>query len=144
MLTVLLYHDLRREELCLLKVRDIHARRGVPPLRIHGKGNKVLYVALHPVSAERIHAYLEVTGRCATPDAALFQPMRKTGASITADGIYKCVRAHAVRVKIAAERCDVHNLNRISTVIDAELKFSIRPTRFTNDGAKVFRDISEI
>ncbi|CAB3774283.1 tyrosine-type recombinase/integrase [Paraburkholderia humisilvae] len=38
MLAVLLYHGLRREELCLLKVRDIHDRRGVPHLRVHGKG----------------------------------------------------------------------------------------------------------
>jgi site-specific recombinase XerD len=29
LLSVLLYHGLRREELCQLKVRDIHARRGV-------------------------------------------------------------------------------------------------------------------
>jgi site-specific recombinase XerD len=32
-LSVLLYHGLRREELCQLKVRDIHARRGVLHLR---------------------------------------------------------------------------------------------------------------
>jgi len=40
LLAVLLYHGLRREELCLLKVRDIHDRRGVSHLRIHGKGGK--------------------------------------------------------------------------------------------------------
>jgi integrase/recombinase XerD len=32
-LSVLLYHGLRREELCMLKVRDIHPRRGVLHLR---------------------------------------------------------------------------------------------------------------
>jgi site-specific recombinase XerC len=37
-LSVLLYHGLRREELCTLKVRDIHPRLGVPHLRVHGKG----------------------------------------------------------------------------------------------------------
>ena len=67
-LAVLLYHGLRREELCLLKVRDIHDRRGVPHLRIHGKGNKLRYVPLHPGSAERIHAYLEVAGHGQTPE----------------------------------------------------------------------------
>jgi integrase len=36
-LSVLLYHGLRREELCTLKVRDIHPRRGVLHLRVHGK-----------------------------------------------------------------------------------------------------------
>jgi site-specific recombinase XerD len=30
MLATLLYHGLRREELCHLKVKDIHSRRGVP------------------------------------------------------------------------------------------------------------------
>jgi integrase len=38
LLSVLLYHGLRREELRLLTVRDIHGRRGVPHLRVHGKG----------------------------------------------------------------------------------------------------------
>ncbi|MGF6971000.1 site-specific recombinase XerD [Paraburkholderia sp. WC7.3g] len=48
LLSVLLYHGLRREELCLLTVRDIHARRGVPHLRVHGKGGKTRYLPLHP------------------------------------------------------------------------------------------------
>ena len=46
--TVLLYHGLRREELSTLKVRDIHPRRGVLHLRVHGKGGKVRYLPLHP------------------------------------------------------------------------------------------------
>src|SRR5260370_42107798 len=56
MLAVRLYHGVRREELCLLKVKDIHDRRGVAHLRIHGKGSKLRYVPLHPSSAERIYA----------------------------------------------------------------------------------------
>lgn len=110
MLAVLLYHGLRREELCLLKVRDIHDRRGVLHLRIHGKGNKLRYVPLHPASAERIHAYLETAGHDTVPDAPLFQPMRKTGTAITADGVYKCVLAWAVLAKIAVEGFGVHSL----------------------------------
>ncbi len=38
LLSLLLHHGLRREELARLKVHDIHLRRGVPHLRIHGKG----------------------------------------------------------------------------------------------------------
>ncbi|WP_260858867.1 tyrosine-type recombinase/integrase [Paraburkholderia sp. BCC1885] len=110
MLSVLLYHGLRREELCLLKVRDIHNRRGVPHLRIHGKGDKIRYVPLHPASAERIHAYLEVAGHGMAPDTPLFQPVRKIGTSITADGVYKCVLAYAAQAKISADGFGVHSL----------------------------------
>jgi site-specific recombinase XerD len=110
MLAVLLYHGLRREELCLLKVRDIHDRRGVPHLRVHGKGGKTRRVPLHPASAERLHAYLEAAGHAMTPDAALLQPVRKTGKAITADGVYKCVLAYAAQAKIRVEGFGVHSL----------------------------------
>ncbi|MFM0728714.1 hypothetical protein PQQ53_34215 [Paraburkholderia strydomiana] len=59
MLEVLLYLGLHREELCLLKVRDIHNHRGVPHLRVLGKGGKTRYVPLHPASAECLHTYLD-------------------------------------------------------------------------------------
>jgi site-specific recombinase XerD len=111
LLSVLLYHGLRREELCLLKVRDIHARRGVPHLRIHGKGNKLRYLPLHPGSAERIHFYLEAAGHGETPAAPLFQPVRrKAGTALTADGVYKVVLDYAGRAKIKVEGFGVHSL----------------------------------
>jgi len=59
MLSALLYHGLRREELCRLKVRDIAERRGVAHLRIHGKGGKLRYLPLHPGTAELILEYVE-------------------------------------------------------------------------------------
>ena len=40
-LSTLLFHALRREELCKLRVKDFqHARKGVPHLRVSGKGGK--------------------------------------------------------------------------------------------------------
>ena len=40
-LSTLLFHALRREELCKLKVRDFrHARKGVPHLKVSGKGRQ--------------------------------------------------------------------------------------------------------
>lgn len=110
MLAVLLYHGLRREELCLLKVRDIHDRRGVPHLRIHGKGNKLRYVPLHPASAERLHLYIEAVGHGLVPDAPLFQPLLATGAPMTGDGVYKCIRCYAVRAGVAVAGLGVHGL----------------------------------
>ena len=47
-LSVFLFHGLRREELCGLKVRDLQLRRGVSHFRIHGKGGKIRYVPAHP------------------------------------------------------------------------------------------------
>jgi integrase len=40
-LSTLLFHALRRQELCKLKVKDFrHTRKGVPHLRVSGKGGK--------------------------------------------------------------------------------------------------------
>src|SRR6267378_5758007 len=55
-LSTLLYHALRREELCKLKVSDFrHARRGVPHLKIDGKGEKMRFLPLHPGTNALIH-----------------------------------------------------------------------------------------
>ena len=54
----LLYHGLRRDELCKLKVKDMQPRHGVAHLRVTGKGEKIRYVPLHLAAGERIHEYL--------------------------------------------------------------------------------------
>jgi integrase/recombinase XerD len=62
-LSTLLFHALRREELCKLKVRDFRqARRGVLHIKVSGKGEKTRYLPLHPGTNELIHDYLEVAG----------------------------------------------------------------------------------
>jgi site-specific recombinase XerD len=48
-LATLLYHGLRCEELCPLKVGDVHQREGVLHLRVEGKGDKVRYLPLYVV-----------------------------------------------------------------------------------------------
>jgi integrase/recombinase XerD len=99
-LATLLYHALRREELCKLTVKDFrHERRGVPHLKVSGKGGKTRYVPLHPAAGGLIHEYLELAGHGADDTGALFRPAsNNTGGStkgITADGIYKIVRAYS-------------------------------------------------
>ena len=52
MLATLLYHALRRDELCKLKLKDFrHERRGVAHLKVSGKGGKTRYVPLHPAAS---------------------------------------------------------------------------------------------
>ena len=62
-LSILLFHGLRRAELCALCVGDIESRRGVLHFRIHGKGDKIRFVPAHPHSMQRITEYLEGSDR---------------------------------------------------------------------------------
>ncbi len=78
MLSALLYHGLRREELCTLKVRDIAERRGVAHLRIHGKGGKLRYLPLHPGTAEVILEYVEALGHGGEPPSHLVPLLRQS------------------------------------------------------------------
>jgi integrase/recombinase XerD len=103
-LSTLLFHALRREELCKLKVRDFrHARKGVPHLRVSGKGGKTRYLPLHPGTNAQIHDYLTAAGHDADDAGALFRPIRnnRTGrliSAITADGVYKLVRTYSAQL----------------------------------------------
>jgi site-specific recombinase XerC len=100
-LSMLLFHALRREELCKLRVRDVrHARKGVPHLRVSGKGGKTRYLPLHPGTNALVHDYLKAAGHGADEAGALFRPVRnnRTGwleRAITADGVYKLVLAYS-------------------------------------------------
>jgi site-specific recombinase XerD len=114
-LSVLLYHGLRREELSTLKVRDIHPRRGVLHLRVHGKGGKVRYLPLHPGTAELVVDYLEAAGHAEETAGALFRPVKNNvggtvEGAITADGIYKMVKHYAERVGVNIEGFGAHSL----------------------------------
>ena len=76
-LSTLLFHALRRDELCKLKVKDFrNTRRGVPHLNVSGKGDKTRYLPLHPGTNALIHDYLDVAGHGADDNGALFRPIR--------------------------------------------------------------------
>jgi integrase len=51
-LATLLYHGIRREELCGLRVRDIQSRQGVVHFRIKGKRDKVRFVPAHATAQD--------------------------------------------------------------------------------------------
>ena len=100
-LSTLLFHALRREELCKLKVKDFrHARKGVPHLRVSGKGGKTRFLPLHPGTNALIHDYIAAAGHEADDNGALFRSVsnNRTGRAeraISADGIYKLVRTYS-------------------------------------------------
>ena len=98
-LSTLLYHALRRGELCKLSVKDSkQQRRGVPHLRISGKGGKTRFVPLHPAANGFITDYLEAAGHGDDDSGALFRPLHHSRGdsehSLTPDGVYKLVREY--------------------------------------------------
>jgi integrase/recombinase XerD len=103
-LSTLLYHALRREELCKLKVADLrHARRGVPHLKVDGKGEKTRFLPLHPGANALIHDYLEVAGHGEDDNGALFRPIKNNRGktlehALTLDSVYKLVKAYSAEL----------------------------------------------
>jgi site-specific recombinase XerD len=112
-LSVLLFHGLRRSELCALCVGDIESRRGVRHFRVQGKGGKIRFVPVHPQAAARISDYLAVAGHGAFPDVALFLPLRG-GASrkaLSGNGVYKdVVKKYARQLGFDPQSVCVHGL----------------------------------
>ena len=111
--SILFYHALRRDELCKLMVKDIHERRGVKHLRVHGKGAKLRYVPLHPASQERIEEYLTATDHPTLPSSPLFRPIRNnrcgtTDTALTTDGVYQLIKHYGLMMGITVERFGPH------------------------------------
>ncbi len=94
-LSILLFHGLRRAELCSLAVGDLQSRRGVMHFRVHGKGGKIRFLPVHPHSLQRISEYLERAGHGDKPDNALFRPVKNSAGgldeALTGHGVYKDV-----------------------------------------------------
>jgi site-specific recombinase XerD len=122
-LSTLLFHALRRDELTKLTIKDFrHARKGVPHLKVSGKGGKTRYLPLHPGTQGLVSDYLDAAGHGADDTGALFRPVRNNrtgnmGQAITPDGVYKLVRrystglgfkigAHALRATAATNALD--------------------------------------
>jgi integrase/recombinase XerD len=77
-LATLLYHALRREEMCKLTVRDfMHERGGVRHLRVSGKGEKTRYLPLHGIARDLIEDYLKKSGHGGDRDGPLFRRVYK-------------------------------------------------------------------
>ena len=75
-LATLLYHGLRREEVCKLRVKDYHLRQGVWHFRVEGKRSKVRYLPVAPVCQQAIAKYVEFSGHGEDWEGALFRPVK--------------------------------------------------------------------
>jgi len=115
-LATFLYHGLRREELCGLRVGDIEHRRGVPHFRVRGKGGKLRFLPVHPRALSLIHDYLEACGHTDDGDGALFRSLRMRAgaiapASLHPDSVYhEVVKRHAKAANIDFPGLCVHGL----------------------------------
>jgi len=114
-LAVLLYHALRRDELCGLRVRDYAIRRGVQTLEVHGKGGKIRYLPVHPLAVGLIEDYLDASEHRADATGALFRPvksrMRNLDKPISGAAIYlSVVKRYASTAGIPVEALRPHGL----------------------------------
>lgn len=75
-LATLLYHGIRREELCTLRVKDLENPQGVAHLRIFGKGSKIRFLPAHLVAQRLIEDYLDHAGHGDDAEGPFFRLVR--------------------------------------------------------------------
>src|ERR1700716_3142227 len=75
-LATLLYHGIRREELCGLRVKDLQSRQGVMHFRVKGKRSKIRFIPVNPAAQRMIEDYLALTGHRSDVEGALFRPVK--------------------------------------------------------------------
>jgi integrase/recombinase XerD len=115
-LSTLLFHGLRRAELCSLKVGDVQERRGVMHFRVEGKGGKIRFIPINPHTMQRVSDYLEITTHKGDIRSPLFTRVRQTtatslGKPLTGHAIYKDVVHHYARkIGIEPSAICVHGL----------------------------------
>lgn len=91
-LSVLLFHGIRRAELCTLTVRDYQRREGVLHFRIEGKGEKVRYVPVATNTQRLIQHYLEVAKHGEDVEGPLFRSVsnnRKQRTPLSPTAVYQ-------------------------------------------------------
>ncbi len=116
-LSVMLYHGLRREELTSLKVKDFgQERRGVPHMRVWGKGSKVRYLPIHPDSLALVGTYLDAAGHGQQACHKLFKSVsnRSTldpNGGLTPGGVYsEVVKRYLGQIGVSGDNLGPHAL----------------------------------
>ena len=77
-LATLLYHGIRREELCGLRVKDMHIRQGVMHFQVKGKRAKIRFIPVNAAAQRTIEEYLARAGHRGDADGPCFGPSRTT------------------------------------------------------------------
>jgi len=124
-LATLLYHGLPCEELCTLKVGDIHQQEGVTHLRVEGKGDKVRYLPLHVLAQRLITAYLEAAGHASELHSPLFCPVKNNRIRTLAKPSYPASVYHNIVRRYAGAL-------GLTDVIPGPCLHSLRATAATN------------
>jgi integrase/recombinase XerD len=116
-LSVLLHHGLRREELTNLKVKDFGQEdRHGPRMRIWGKGGKVRFLPIHSETLELVKIYLDAAGHGDQPCTWLFKSVSHHGKSsstggLTPGGVYsEVVKRYMLPLGITGENMGPHAL----------------------------------
>jgi integrase/recombinase XerD len=108
-LAALLYHGIRREELCGLRVKDLHSRQGVMHIRVQGKRAKIRFIPVHVGAQRMIEDYLALAGHRSDLEGALFRPVKnnRTGEldrHLDPASVYRnIVRKYGLATGISAE-----------------------------------------
>ena len=92
-LSILLFHGIRCEELYRLKVKDYHRREGVMFFLIHGKGSKIRFIPVAIETQLRIAAYVEAAGHGDQPESPLARPIKNNS---TDEGLHKHLNPKSV------------------------------------------------
>lgn len=114
-LSTLLYHGLRREELVKLRVNDLHSREGVMHLEVQGKGGRLRFVALAPETLQAIETYLEEAGHSSDEGGPLFRPTRnnRTGdvdRALSTESINRIVQQYGEQISLRGGGFSAHSL----------------------------------
>jgi len=86
---VLLYHGIRREELCRPEGRGHSEPPGRSPLRLEDKREKIRYIPLAIVAQRLITAYLDAAKPGDETDGPLFRPVKNKATGTLAKPLHK-------------------------------------------------------
>jgi integrase/recombinase XerD len=108
-LATLLYHGIRREELCGLRIKDMQSRQGVLHFRVKGKRDKVRFVPVQVLAQRLIEEYLMLAGYGADTAGPVFRPVannrtKELARPLNPNSVYRnIVRKYGLETGISAQ-----------------------------------------